>query len=220
MRKSLERRRSLPGDTRPLRSRKASSHLGEALTLNADYDEADEAAAGGARDPAQGARAMASRSRRHARARWPTSCRPRANTTRAEPLIEEALRIRRKLYGEVHPDVAESIGDLGVNFGERGDFKQAEMYLRAGADDAAQAAPGRCIPTLAEAMNNLAWALMGLGQPAEAEPLYREALEMKRKLCGDAHPELAAGLNNLAFTREMRGDYRGAETGLPRSRWR
>ena len=52
---------------------------------------------------------------------------------------------------------------------------------------------------------------MGLNEPAEAEPLYREALEMKRKLLGDAHPELAAGLNNLAFVLETRGDYRGAE---------
>ena len=34
---------------------------------------------------------------------------------------------------------------------------------------------------------------------------------MKRKLYPDAHFELAAGLNNLAYTREMLGDYRGAE---------
>ncbi len=60
-------------------------------------------------------------------------------------------------------------------------------------------------------MNNLAWALQGLGEFDEAEALYREALHMKRKLLGDAHPELAAGLNNLAFVLETRGDYRGAE---------
>ena len=34
---------------------------------------------------------------------------------------------------------------------------------------------------------------------------------MQRKLLGEAHPELAAGLNNLGYALETRGDYRGAE---------
>ena len=36
----------------------------------------------------------------------------------------------RSCMAKQHPDVAKSLGDLGVNFGERGDFKQAESYLR------------------------------------------------------------------------------------------
>jgi hypothetical protein len=42
---------------------------------------------------------------------------------------------------------------------------------------------------------------------------------MKRKLLGDAHPELAAGLNNLAFVLETKGDYRGAGRHTA-NRWR
>ena len=34
---------------------------------------------------------------------------------------------------------------------------------------------------------------------------------MKRRLLPDPHPDLAAGLNNLAFALESRGDYDGAE---------
>ena len=45
-------------------------------------------------------------------------------------MIQQALRIRRKAYGQLHPAVAESIADLGVNYGDRDDFKQAEVYLR------------------------------------------------------------------------------------------
>ena len=50
---------------------------------------------------------------------------------KGQPLIEEALRIRRKaVRRRCIADVAKSLADLGVNFGERGDFKQAEVYLR------------------------------------------------------------------------------------------
>ena len=52
---------------------------------------------------------------------------------------------------------------------------------------------------------------MALDRPQDAEPLYREALDMQRKLLGDAHPDLALALNNLGYARERRGDYRGAE---------
>ena len=97
-----------------------------------------------------------------------------------------------------------------MNYGERGDFKQAETYLRQ-ALALQRRLHGNVHPDLAEAMNNLGWALMGLNQPVGAEPLYRLALEMKRRMLGDAHPELAAGLNNLAFVLETRRDFKGAE---------
>ena len=32
----------------------------------------------------------------------------------------------------------------------------------------------------------------------EAEPLYRQALAIKRKIYGEEHPSIATGLNNLA----------------------
>jgi tetratricopeptide (TPR) repeat protein len=53
---------------------------------------------------------------------------------------------------------------------------------------------------------------MALGRAEEAEPYSREALEMKRKLYGDMHPETASALNNLAYVFEARGQYRAAET--------
>src|SRR3546814_693869 len=136
--------------------------------------------------------------------------------TKGEPLIQEALRIRRALYGTVHADIAESIGDLGVNYGERGEFAQAEVYLRE-ALAMQRKVHGAIHPQIAEAMNNLGWALMGLNHPEQAEPLYRDVLQMKRKLLGDAHPELAAGLNNLAFALETRGDYAAAEAAYRES---
>ena len=109
------------------------------------------------------------------------------------------------------PTSRQSLGDLGVNFGERGDFKQADGLPAPGAGAAAQAARAPASGPGRGAEQPRLGADGSRTSPTEAEPLYREALDMKRKMLGDAHPELAAGLNNLAFVLETRGDYRGAE---------
>jgi tetratricopeptide (TPR) repeat protein len=209
MRQALEGRKSLPGGDTALAIAETQSHLGEALTLISDYEEA--------------ARILQEAFEIQRRALGPWHPEVAKTLTRladvmaatgeyekAEPLIQQALRIRRKAYGELHPAVAESIADLGVNAGDREDYKQAEVYLRQALEMQRKLQDG-AHPLLAEAMNNLAWALNALGRPAEAEPLLQEALEMKRKLYRDSHYELASGLNNLAYTREMLGDLTGAE---------
>ena len=208
MRESLRKRRSLSGDT-TAEIAKTLGHLGEALMLNADYDEATKRL--------QDALAIQRKALGNNNADVADTLSALADVMsftsqydKGQPLIEEALKIRRKLYGNEHSDVAKSLGDLGVNFGERGDFKQAEVYLRQALELQSSLHPG-AHPDLAEAMNNLAWALQELGKFQEAEALYRESLSLKRKLLGDAHPELAAGLNNLGYVLETHGDYRGAE---------
>ena len=37
-----------------------------------------------------------------------------------------------------------------------------------------------------------------MGDYARAEPLYRQALEIRKKALGEGHPDYAASLNNLA----------------------
>jgi tetratricopeptide (TPR) repeat protein len=210
MRQALEGRKSLPGGDTALAIAETQSHLGEALTLISDYEEA--------------ARILQEAFEIQRRALGPWDPEVAKTLTRladvmaatgeygkAEPLIQQALRIRRRNFGQLHPAVAESIADLGVNAGDREDYKQAEVYLRQALEMQRKLQKDAAHPLLAEALNNLAWALMSLGRPAEAEPLLEEALEMKRKLYRDSHYELASGLNNLAYTREMLGDFAGAE---------
>ena len=36
------------------------------------------------------------------------------------------------------------------------------------------------------------------GKLVEAEPLYKESLEIRRKVYGESHPKVATALNNLA----------------------
>jgi CHAT domain-containing protein len=71
-------------------------------------------------------------------------------------------------------------------------------------------------PDLANSLNNLALILQGQGRPAAAEPLYREALTMYKRLYPEAefpagHPLLAGGLHNLAGVLEAQGRASEAE---------
>ena len=55
-------------------------------------------------------------------------------------------------------------------------------------------------PDTAAGLNNLALVLHHQGKHAEAEPLYRRALEILGKALGPAHPYTATACGNLADT--------------------
>ncbi|OUL28469.1 tetratricopeptide repeat protein, partial [Nostoc sp. 106C] len=49
------------------------------------------------------------------------------------------------------------------------------------------------------------------GRYSEAEPLYLQALSLKRRLLGEEHPSVATSLNNLAGLYDSQGRYSEAE---------
>ncbi|WP_414756479.1 CHAT domain-containing protein, partial [Anabaena sp. CCY 9910] len=49
------------------------------------------------------------------------------------------------------------------------------------------------------------------GRYAEAEPLFHQALEMRKRLLGQEHPDVATSLNNLALLYNRQGRYAEAE---------
>ena len=64
---------------------------------------------------------------------------------------------------------------------------------------------------VADAINDLAALLGGVGNYVAAEPLYRRAIATYRKAYGAEHPQIANSLNNLAYLLNVQGDYAGAE---------
>jgi tetratricopeptide (TPR) repeat protein len=58
---------------------------------------------------------------------------------------------------------------------------------------------------------NLAANLIAGGNYDEAEPFAREALELRQKVLGDAHPDTAMSWHRLSDLLYSKGDYQGAE---------
>jgi tetratricopeptide (TPR) repeat protein len=59
--------------------------------------------------------------------------------------------------------------------------------------------------------NQVAFYLQARGQYAVAELLYQQALEIRRQVLGEQHPDFASSLNNLAGLYKTTGRYEQAE---------
>jgi CHAT domain-containing protein/Tfp pilus assembly protein PilF len=66
-------------------------------------------------------------------------------------------------------------------------------------------------PDVATGLNNLADLYRSEGRLAEAEPLFKRALEIIEKALGSDHPSLSMGLNNLGELYRSEGRYAEAE---------
>jgi hypothetical protein len=66
-------------------------------------------------------------------------------------------------------------------------------------------------PDMATSLGRLASLYHDQGRYSEAEPLYLQALALKRSLLGEQHPSLATSLNNLAALYKSQGRYEEAE---------
>jgi CHAT domain-containing protein len=146
----------------------------------------------------------------------------------ATKLAEEVLTLRRRLYPnkeypDGHPDLAQSLNNLGVLLHARGEYTKAEPFFRDALAMYQKLYPKERYPDghphLAGSLNNLGALLQARGEYAQAEPFYRDALAIYQRLYPqarfpDGHPALAGSLNNLGFLLEARGEYAQAEPFL------
>ena len=64
---------------------------------------------------------------------------------------------------------------------------------------------------LANSLNNLALLYRLQGRYNDAEPLYLQSLDIRKRQLGDDHPDVATSLNNLALLYKKQGRYNDAE---------
>jgi CHAT domain-containing protein len=129
---------------------------------------------------------------------------------KAEPLHKEALRIRQKVFGPEHPEVAQSLNNLALLYKKMGEYAKAEPLYQESLR-IRQKVLGSEHPDTAESLNNLASLYEYMGEYAKAEPRYQEALEIFRERLGPEHPETTTSLNNLGALYDLMGEYAKAE---------
>jgi tetratricopeptide (TPR) repeat protein len=91
------------------------------------------------------------------------------------------LELTRRLLGEEHPDVAQSLNNLASLYYSQGRYAQAEQLIQQ-ALELTRHLLGEEHPDVATSLNNLALLYYSQGRYAQAEPLFQQALELTRRL--------------------------------------
>ena len=131
----------------------------------------------------------------------------------AEPLLEQALALRRGALESDHPEIAISLNRLGRLAAESGAYESATGLFRE-ALALRRRRFGSEHPLVAVSLNNLALSLQDGGAFTEAEPLYRELLALEGRLLAPDDPRLWDGRANFALLLYDLGDYAEAESLL------
>jgi eukaryotic-like serine/threonine-protein kinase len=134
---------------------------------------------------------------------------------KAQELLEQALAAAHQAFGPEHPQVAQTLHDLGVAFADRGTYRSAAHNLER-ALAMRRTLLGPTDPEVAVTLAELGRVYQDEGQNSRAEPLHREALTIRRTVLGEEHRETAVSLSDLASVLRLNGDLAGAETLLVR----
>src|SRR5271157_2157900 len=92
---------------------------------------------------------------------------------KAEPLLQEALRIRQKVLGSEHPDTAQSLNNLALLYWATGEYAKAEPLYQE-ALRILQKVLGKEHPDTATSLENLAVLEFELGRIDEATAIARQ----------------------------------------------
>jgi eukaryotic-like serine/threonine-protein kinase len=112
---------------------------------------------------------------------------------RAQPLLADALELRRQTVGAEPLDVAESLHHLAALAYQKGDHAGSETMYR----EALQLRRSLLGPKslkAADSMAELGRVLVARGKFAEAEPLVRDALALRRSQLEPEHKDIADSL--------------------------
>jgi serine/threonine-protein kinase len=125
---------------------------------------------------------------------------------------EEALRIRRELFGESHSSVAASLNDLAMIYDEREAGSGDSLMRRAVEIDREVLGPAH--PTTLTLLNNYAWMLEERGDLEGAVRVFREVLDQRELAYPERRWQLAYPLHGLGVTLMELGRHEEAELAL------
>jgi len=199
-------RRRLP-DTPPAVLGESVNSLGLALFSMGDYQAANrafqEAILHFQNGPKTGlyARAMANLAASHQLI---------GNSDRAIEVHQDALALKRDVFGPRHIEVAYSLNNLGNLYREMGQFPEAEANLMEALDIFQE--------SLGPQHGNVGVVMIGIGNLLrdaerfdEARSYYADSLPILRQVFGDDSVRVIQSLNGQGYSELMQGNFRNAQ---------
>ncbi|MCI8364183.1 MAG: tetratricopeptide repeat protein [Eubacterium sp.] len=128
----------------------------------------------------------------------------------SEKMLLRARKIKEKLLGPEHLEMAEIDSELAEVYINQGRYKEAEE-LNQKSLSIREKVLGEEHPDTAAGYNNLAVVYESQGRYKEAEELNKKSLSIREKVLGEGHPQTAESYSNLALVYESQGRYKKAE---------
>ena len=132
-------------------------------------------------------------------------------------MAERALAIKEKWFGPLHPLVATSLINLGVQRALAGDLVGARPLLER-AVTIREAAFGPDDVSVAAALQSLAGLLLAVGDDAAAKMLLERSQRIRESILGEGNPQTVRTLVNLGILYQETGDYATARERFERAR--
>jgi non-specific serine/threonine protein kinase/serine/threonine-protein kinase len=128
----------------------------------------------------------------------------------AQPHLERALEVRRRVLGEEHPDTLNAMNNLADLYQDQGRYAQAEpLFVKT--LQVSRRVLGEEHPHTLTSMSNLGVQYQHQREFAKAEPLFVKALEVRRRVLGEEHPDTLTAMNNLATLYQAQEHFAKAE---------
>jgi tetratricopeptide (TPR) repeat protein len=127
-----------------------------------------------------------------------------------EPVDLKALKLRKEVLGERHPNTIQSMADLAATYYQQGRSKEAEeiqvevLALR-------KEVLGERHHDTITCMANLATTYHQQGRSKEAEEIYVKVLALQKEALGESYPDMIRTMANLASTYYQQGRSKEAE---------
>lgn len=188
------------------------SHMGDLLTLRADYPGAEHAyhqaiSLQSSLPPSRRDNAVLARTLFGLGSELDDRGRPE----QAEQDLREALSVQRQLYPGPNEDTARTLQALSWTVSEH-NLAEAIPLMQAAVAMQRGLWGSQPYPDYADALNDLGLLMRSHGDYEQSERLLRESLAMKRRLLGDPHPEIAMSLDSVGQVLQLKGDLEKARS--------
>ena len=128
----------------------------------------------------------------------------------AQPHLQRALELRRKLLGDFHPDTLSVMNDLAELEIDEGKFAAAQS-LNLQVLEARRRVLGENDPATLKTLDNVATTYEKQGQYAQAADVETKVLDVSRRILGERHNDTISAMIDLALLKVRLGKLPEAE---------